>query len=112
MSSTVNWRVCVLLYMVKWPPFLLPSLVTPNSIEYTRFPSSEYLQSRTSTMSDRQHILQVPKVVLGLRIVQLATAVAILGLAAYGITYLSFDGDDLILFTVNSLKPQIVTDYD
>jgi hypothetical protein len=50
-------------------------------------------------MSSRDHILALPPVVLGLRIVQLVTAVAILGLAAYGIEFLSFDGDGLTLFT-------------
>jgi len=50
-------------------------------------------------MSSREHILQVPVVVTGLRIVQLVVALATLGLAAYGVTYLSFDGDDLTLFT-------------
>ena len=63
-------------------------------------------------MSDREHVLKVPAVVLGLRIVQLATAVAILGLAAYGVTYLSFDGDDLTLFTVSLPKPRTLVNYD
>ena len=54
-----------------------------------------------STMRD--HILLVPKPLIGLRFVQLVTAVAILGLSAYGVTYLSFDGDSLTLFTVSGL---------
>jgi hypothetical protein len=53
-------------------------------------------------MSSREHILAVPKAVLGLRIVQLIVAVVILGLAGYGITYYAFDGDSLMLFTVRS----------
>ena len=61
------------------------------------------------TMSSREHILQVPVVVTGLRIVQLVVALATLGLAAYGVTYLSFDGDDLTLFTVRSPKFQHYT---
>jgi len=60
-------------------------------------------------MSSRAHILQVPTVVLGLRIVQLVTAVAILGLAAYGIEFLSFDGDNLSLFT--ALATMIIVVY-
>jgi hypothetical protein len=50
-------------------------------------------------MSSREHILAVPKAVLGLRIVQLIVAVVILGLAGYGITYYAFDGDSLMLFS-------------
>jgi hypothetical protein len=63
-------------------------------------------------MSSREHILQVPQVVLGLRIVQLVTAVAVLGLAAYGITFLSFDGDDLTLFTVSYTPSSTITIFD
>jgi hypothetical protein len=49
----------------------------------------------------RDHVLKIaPTFLLVVRSLQLATAVAILGLAAYGETYLSFDGDGLILFTV------------
>jgi hypothetical protein len=46
------------------------------------------------------HIVVVPSFVLGLRILQLVVAIVILGLAAYGVTFLSFDGDSLSLFTV------------
>lgn len=60
-------------------------------------------------MSSRDHILQVPAVVLGLRIVQLVTAIVILGLAAYGIEFWSFDGDDLSLFT--ALATMIIVVY-
>jgi hypothetical protein len=54
-------------------------------------------------MSTRDHILNVPKAVFGLRIAQLVIAVVILGLAAYGVTFSSFDGDGLTLFTVRLL---------
>jgi len=49
--------------------------------------------------SSRAHVLVLPKALFVLRVFQLATALAILGLAAYGITFLSFDGIDLTLFT-------------
>ena len=83
------------------PP--LPSSHSFSAIIAHRIPafhSLEVSQSETIIMSSRDHILQVPPVVLGLRIVQLITAIVILGLAAYGITFISFDGDDLSLFTV------------
>jgi len=51
----------------------------------------------------RDHILRVPTFLLGLRVVQLVTAVAILGLAAFGVTYFAFDGDSLTLFSVSAL---------
>jgi hypothetical protein len=54
-------------------------------------------------LTARDHILPVPTFLLGLRIVQLVTAVAILGLAAFGVTYIAFDGDSLTLFTVSAL---------
>ena len=50
--------------------------------------------------SSRAHVLVLPKALFILRIFQLVTALAILGLAAYGITFLSFDGINLTLFTV------------
>lgn len=46
---------------------------------------------------------------LAFRSLQLVTALAILGLAAYGITYLSFDGIDLTLFT--AISTMIITIY-
>jgi hypothetical protein len=52
-------------------------------------------------MEGRAHVLGLPSFVLAFRILQLVTALAIMGLAAYGITYLSFDGVDLTLFTVH-----------
>jgi hypothetical protein len=52
-------------------------------------------------IAHRDHVLKVaPTFLLVLRSLQLATAVAILGLSAYGENYLSFDGDGLMLFTV------------
>lgn len=55
------------------------------------------------------HVLPLPKTSLVTRSVQLATAVAVLGLAAYGITYLSFDAIDLTLFS--ALATIIITIY-
>ncbi|RFU32237.1 hypothetical protein B7463_g4113, partial [Scytalidium lignicola] len=57
----------------------------------------------------REHFVEAPKFLLGIRIAQLVTAIAILGLSAYGVTYLSFDGDDLTLFT--ALATMIITAY-
>ncbi len=48
----------------------------------------------------RHHILALPKGFIALRILQLVTALVILGLAAYGIHFVSFDGVDLTMFTV------------
>lgn len=56
-------------------------------------------------MAGRDHVLALPRFVLALRIKQLVTALAIMGLAAYGITFLSFDGVDLTLFTVHPPFP-------
>lgn len=54
-------------------------------------------------ISNKDHVLTIlPIPLLVLRSIQLATAVAILGLAAYGENYASFDGDGLILFAVCS----------
>src|SRR3954454_5546006 len=47
------------------------------------------------------HILPLSKAVFGLKIAQLVVAVVILGLAAYGVTFVAFDGDSLSLFMVN-----------
>lgn len=46
-------------------------------------------------------MLVMPRGFIALRIVQLVVSVAILGLAAYGIYYLSFDGVDLTIFSVS-----------
>jgi len=51
------------------------------------------------TSTDRSHIIAAPAFLLGFRIAQLVVAVAVLGLAAYGVTFVSFDGDALSLFT-------------
>ncbi len=56
-------------------------------------------------MAGRDHVLGLPRFVLLFRILQLVTALAIMGLAAYGITFLSFDGVDLTLFTVHAPFP-------
>jgi len=57
----------------------------------------------------RHHILVLPKGFIALRILQLVTAVAILGLAAYGIHFVSFDGIDLTMFT--AIATMIITVY-
>jgi hypothetical protein len=62
-------------------------------------------------MEGRHHVLGLPTFVLAFRILQLVTALAIMGLAAYGITYLSFDGVDLTLFTVQPLFPPLIKSY-
>jgi hypothetical protein len=46
------------------------------------------------------HVLNVPQTVFS-RISQLVVAVVIMGLAAYGIYYLSFDAIDLTMFSVS-----------
>lgn len=53
-------------------------------------------------MSSTSHILPLPKAVFGLKIAQLVLSVVILGLCAYGVTFVVFDGDALMLFTVCS----------
>jgi hypothetical protein len=51
--------------------------------------------------TSRDHVLKIaPTFLLVFRSLQLATAVIVLGLTAYGENYLSFDGDGLMLFTV------------
>jgi hypothetical protein len=51
--------------------------------------------------NNRDHVLtNFSTLLLVLRSIQLTIAVVILGLAAYGETYASYDGDGLILFTV------------
>jgi hypothetical protein len=47
------------------------------------------------------HVLNVPQTVFISRISQLVVAVVIMGLAAYGIYYLSFDAIDLTMFSVS-----------
>ncbi|CZR59003.1 uncharacterized protein PAC_08895 [Phialocephala subalpina] len=57
----------------------------------------------------KEHVLVLPKAVFALRIVQLVTAVAVMGLAAYGITFLSFDGINLTMFT--AIATIVITVY-
>jgi len=47
------------------------------------------------------HVLDVPQTVFISRISQLVVAVVVMGLAAYGIYYLSFDAIDLTMFSVS-----------
>jgi len=61
----------------------------------------------TTKMAGRDHVLALPSFVLRFRIFQLVTALAILGLSAYGITFLSFDGIDLTLFSVRPFPSHI-----
>jgi len=55
------------------------------------------------------HILPLPKAVFGLKIAQLVVAIVVLGLCAYGVTYIAFDGDSLMLFT--AIATMIITVY-
>lgn len=59
--------------------------------------------------TSRDHILAAPLFTNGLRIAQLVVAIVILGLSAYGVTFFSFDGDDLTLFT--AIATIIITVY-
>ena len=72
------------------------STTAPCSSTYQKLPES----TQDIMATHRDHLLANPKFLLAFRILQLVTAVAILGLAAYGITFLSFDGVDLTMFTV------------
>ncbi len=56
-------------------------------------------------VASRDHILALPKAMLGLRILQLSVALGCLGLSAYGVTFYVFDGDCLMLFTVRISYP-------
>jgi hypothetical protein len=58
------------------------------------------------------HVLPTSKPLIGLRATQLITAIIILGLAAYGVTNYSFDGNSLILFTVRFSAPFILQDHN
>lgn len=60
-------------------------------------------------MSTHSHVLPLPKAVFGLKIAQLVISVVILGLAAYGVTFLVFDGDSLMIFTVDT--PHSLTEH-
>ncbi|KAH6684497.1 hypothetical protein B0J14DRAFT_693700 [Halenospora varia] len=46
------------------------------------------------------HILPLLKSISGLRVAQLVVAIVILGLSAYRVTWVAFDGDSLTLFNV------------
>lgn len=58
------------------------------------------------------HVLPLPKVVFALKIAQLVIAVIVLGLAAYGVTFIAFDGDCLMLFTVRIPIHVVITLYN
>jgi len=54
-------------------------------------------------------MLATPKFLIFLRIAQFALAIILLGLTAYGVTFIAFDGDSLMLFT--SLATMIIVGY-
>ncbi len=53
----------------------------------------------------REHIPAYPSYFRILRRLQFSVSVAVLGLDAYGLSVLSFAGDELMMFTVGSLLP-------
>ncbi|RDW92541.1 hypothetical protein BP5796_01935 [Coleophoma crateriformis] len=57
----------------------------------------------------KPHMLATPVFLWGFRLAQLVLALVVLGLSAYGITFLAFDGDSLMLFT--ALATMIVVTY-
>ncbi|XDG08930.1 hypothetical protein ABKA04_008545 [Annulohypoxylon sp. FPYF3050] len=59
-------------------------------------PSSKYSSQRAP---GREHILLYPKGFVAIRIIQLIFSIVCLGLSAFGIAYLVFAGDALLLFT-------------
>ncbi len=59
--------------------------------------------SRSSNRAPgREHIPVYPKGFIAIRIIQLVLALIIVGLDAYGLSLLIFDGDSLNIFTVGS----------
>lgn len=57
----------------------------------------------------REHFPLYPQNFIAIRIVQLVLAVIILGLDAYGLSLLSFTGDELNMFTVSSPHRPVLT---
>lgn len=55
-------------------------------------------------MSDRSHVLELPKFMLALRAVQGGIALVVLGLSAYAVSQLAADGPDLAVFAVSPLR--------
>jgi hypothetical protein len=53
----------------------------------------------------REHIPLYPKNFIALRIVQLTLAVIVIGLAAFGVAGLAFDGDVFIMVVVGASPP-------
>jgi hypothetical protein len=48
----------------------------------------------------REHFPLYPKGFIAIRIVQLVLALVVIGLAGFGVAYIVFDGDALIIFVV------------
>ncbi|RDW80156.1 hypothetical protein BP6252_04794 [Coleophoma cylindrospora] len=57
----------------------------------------------------KPYMLPTPVFLWGFRLAQLVLALVVLGLSAYGITFLAFDGDSLMLFT--ALATMIIVIY-
>ena len=60
--------------------------------------NSKYLTAR---VAGREHIPLYPKNFIAIRIVQLVLAVIVIGLSAYGVSLLAFDGDIFIMVVVS-----------
>lgn len=67
-------------------------------------PSSKYSNQRAP---GREHIPLYPKGFVAIRIIQLIFSIVCLGLSAFGIAYLVFAGDALLLFTVCDSYPLV-----
>lgn len=67
--------------------------------EHSVIMSGRYSASRPA---GREHIPLYPKGFIGLRIVQLVIAVIVLGLDAFTLSILAFDGNALMAFTVST----------
>lgn len=84
--------------------FFLSLNISISSLEVSYHPLSYHILT-TLTMSDRDHVLELPKFVFIIRCVQAGLALVVLGLSAYAVSEASIDGVDLALFAV-SLPPK------
>lgn len=66
--------------------------------------SDKYTSAR---VAGREHIPLYPRNFIALRIVQLVLAVIIIGLAAFGVAGLAFDGDIFIMVVVGSFRSRV-----
>jgi hypothetical protein len=57
-------------------------------------------------MSTRDHVLELPRFILILRIVQIVLALGVLGIAAYAISNFNIDAEDLLLYCVRLSTPR------